>query len=91
MNTGRGFHAGYENGGTGNHEHGSDDPGDISEFVPERAAATTMSDAGLEALRLGGPPARGLPLLAALGRGASATVAIDYLSSAHLRVSVDPC
>ena len=61
------------------------------EYVPERAAATTMSDAGLEALRLGGPPARGLPLLAALGRGASATVAIDYLSSAHLRVSVDPC
>lgn len=61
------------------------------EYVPERAVATTMSDPGLEILRLGGPPARGLPLLAALARGASAAVAIDYLSSAHLRISVDPC
>jgi hypothetical protein len=61
------------------------------EYVPETAAATTMSDPGLEALRSGGPPARGLPLLAVLARGASAAVAIEYLSSAHLRIRVDPC
>lgn len=61
------------------------------EYVPGRTVATAMSDPGLEALRLGGPPARGLPLLAALARGTGATVAIDYLSSAHLRMSVHPC
>jgi hypothetical protein len=63
----------------------------VAEYLPERAMATTMSDPDLEALRSGSPPARGLPLLAALARGASAPVVIDYLSSAHLRVTAAPC
>ena len=61
------------------------------EYVPERTVTTTMTDPGLEVLRLGGPPARGLPLLAALARRASSALTIDYLSSAHLRIAVDPC
>lgn len=61
------------------------------EYVPEKAAATPVSDAGLETLRLGAPPARALPLLAALARGVATSIVIDYLSAAHLRVVVNPC
>lgn len=60
-------------------------------FLPERAAATPMADAGLEALRRGVPAARSLPLLAALARAASATVILDYIEGAHLRVALTPC
>ena len=61
------------------------------ELVPEKAAATCMMDPALEILRLGTPPARGLPLLAALAKGVAASMTIDYLSTAHLRVTLNPC
>ena len=60
-------------------------------FQPERAPVTPMTDAGLEALRRGVPAARSLPLLAALARGAGATVILDYVEGAHLRVALTPC
>lgn len=60
-------------------------------FLPERAAATAMADAGLEALRRGVPAARGLPLLSALARGSSGTVILDYVEGTHLRVALAPC
>ena len=61
------------------------------EFVPQQADATGMADAGLEALRTGVPAARSLPLLAALARGASETVTLEYVKGTHLRVKVTPC
>ena len=60
-------------------------------FLPERAAATPLLDAGLEALRRGVPAARSLPLLTALARGSSEIVALEYVEGAHLRVALAPC
>ena len=60
-------------------------------FLPERAAATSMADAGLEALRRGVPAARGLPLLSALARGSRETVIVEYIEGTHLRVALAPC
>jgi len=60
-------------------------------FLPERAAATRMTDAGLETLRSGAPAARCLPLLAALARGRSETLILEYVTGTHLRVTVTPC
>lgn len=55
--------------------------------VPE----TRLADAVLEAVRLGNPAARSLPLLAALARGAAAEVILRYVAGANLRVRVAPC
>lgn len=60
-------------------------------FQPGAAAATTLADARLETLRRGVPAARSLPLLAALARSASATVDLEYVEGAHLRVTLAPC
>ncbi len=60
-------------------------------FVPQKAAAAPMDDPGLEALRAGVPAARCLPLLAALARGARATLVLEYVAGTHLRVAVSPC
>jgi hypothetical protein len=60
-------------------------------FLPERAAATPMADAGLEALRRGVPAARSLPLLSALARGSRETVILEYVEGTHLRVALAPC
>lgn len=60
------------------------------DFLPGAVMETRMSDAGLEALRLGVPVARGLPLLAALASGKPARLSIAYLNH-HLDVSVLPC
>jgi hypothetical protein len=60
-------------------------------FLPERAVATPLADAGLERLRRGVPAARSLPLLAALARGSSETVILEYVDGAHLRVTLAPC
>jgi hypothetical protein len=60
-------------------------------FLPERAAATPMGDAGLEALRRGVPAARSLPLLSALARGSRETVILEYVEGTHLRVALAPC
>lgn len=54
------------------------------------AAETRMHDAGLEALRLGNPAARGLPLLAALARGARATVVVPYIGALALQLTTEP-
>ena len=60
-------------------------------FSPEEARPTPMPDPGLEAARIGIPAARSLPLLAAIARGASETVVLDFPFGAHLRVAVAPC
>jgi hypothetical protein len=61
------------------------------EFVPAPGQATRMSDAALDAARLGNPAARALPLLAALAREGGAIVVLDFLSGAQLRVAAGPC
>jgi hypothetical protein len=61
------------------------------EFEPQPARATRMDDPGLEALRIGVPAARCLPLLAALARRPSAPVILDYVSGTHLRMAVTRC
>lgn len=53
-------------------------------------AATPMADAGLERLRLGNPAARGLPLLAAIARGRSATVRLDSAAGTGAEILVEP-
>jgi beta-ketoacyl synthase-like protein len=60
-------------------------------FVPQPVTATGVADAGLEALRSGVPAARSLPLLAALARGSSETIILEYVTGTHLRVTVTPC
>ena len=50
-----------------------------------------MSDAGLEEVRASIPAARSLPLLSALGRGATEVVVLDYVAGNRLRVAVAPC
>lgn len=60
-------------------------------FVSGTTADTTMQNADLEALRLGIPAARGLPLLAALASGQSAQISIAYFAQNHLSVRVTPC
>ncbi|HEX7219331.1 MAG TPA: beta-ketoacyl synthase chain length factor, partial [Burkholderiales bacterium] len=52
---------------------------------------TRLDDAQLEAVRLGNPAARSLPLLAAIARGARAEIALQYGPAASLRVRVEPC
>lgn len=55
------------------------------------AAADTMQDAELEALRRSIPAARALPLLEAIARGQSRSVALGYLDPLQLAVEVAPC
>jgi hypothetical protein len=59
-------------------------------FVPEEKAPTPAAD-DLESLRSSVPAARSLPLLAALARGAAASVALEYVAGSHLSVVVAPC
>lgn len=54
------------------------------------APATRLSCEALEALRLGNPAARALPLLQALAARQTATVVLDYLDDLRLRVDVTP-
>ena len=60
-------------------------------LVPDEARPTCMSDAGLEMVRVGIPAARSLPLLGALGRGATEVTVLEYVGGNHLRVVVAPC
>ena len=60
-------------------------------LVADEARPTCMSDAGLERVRASIPAARSLPLLSALGRGATEVVVLDYVGGNHLRVAVAPC
>lgn len=49
-----------------------------------------MADAALDGLRRGNPCARGLPLLAAIARGACVEVVLPYVAGRVLRVIVEP-
>lgn len=53
-----------------------------------QAGADTMPDAALEALRKSAPAARALPLLAAIARGDTGTVVLDYLDRLQIRANV---
>jgi hypothetical protein len=55
------------------------------------AAADTMQDAALEALRRSIPAARALPLLEAIARRQARSVALAYLDPLQLAVEVAPC
>lgn len=61
------------------------------EFEPRQAAASRMQDPGLEALRIGVPAARCLPLLAALARGPREPLVFELAAQTHLRVTLTPC
>ena len=52
------------------------------------AAADTLPDAAMDAVRSGTPAARGLPLLALLAQGRSGKVVIDYLDDLRLELSL---
>jgi hypothetical protein len=52
--------------------------------------ASCMCDQGLEALRIGSPAARSLPLLAAMAGTGDATLAVAYGSEARLMIAVFP-
>lgn len=54
------------------------------------APATTLASPALEALRVGNPTARALPLLEALAAKSARTVVLDYLDGLRLRVDVVP-
>ena len=55
------------------------------------AVAEKFGDAALEALRLGVPAARSLPLLRSIAQRQSARVVLDYLDTARLAVDIVPC
>jgi hypothetical protein len=52
---------------------------------------TTLTDAGLEALRTAIPAARGLPLLRNLALNDAAAVALEYLPPRSALVCLEPC
>lgn len=60
-------------------------------LVADEARPTCMSDAGLEMVRISIPAARSLPLLSALGRGASEEIVFEFVGGNHVRVAVAPC
>ena len=60
-------------------------------IAPSHRKTTTLPQPGLEALRLGVPAARGLPLLAAIAARRSGAVAIPYLGESAVEVNVEPC
>ncbi len=57
---------------------------------PRAGNLSTMPALSLESLRRAAPAARALPLLAALARGATETVALEYISGLVLEVAVEP-
>jgi hypothetical protein len=54
------------------------------------ASATVFEDAELEALRLGNPAARALPMLEALACRRKSDIVLDYLDGTQLAVSIEP-
>lgn len=50
-----------------------------------------MDDPGLEALRVGNPVARSLPLLVLLARRTEGLVVLDDFGGNALAVSISPC
>jgi hypothetical protein len=61
------------------------------ESAPAHAVETRLADPILEAVRLGNPAARCLPLLAALAKGTDAEIVLECAIGASLRVRVLPC
>jgi hypothetical protein len=61
------------------------------EITRGSAPVTVVADTGLEALRRSVPAARSIPLLAALARSASETVAVEYVGDSRLAIGVAPC
>jgi hypothetical protein len=61
-------------------------------LAPEDATVdeTTVADPALEALRLGNPAARALPLLCALARGGAARIGLPYFER-RIAVELQPC
>ncbi len=55
-----------------------------------RQTPQRLDDAALDALRLGAPAARSLPLLQGIARGARGQVALEYLDGMSLDVSLQP-
>jgi len=55
------------------------------------ADANRLGDVALEALRVGIPAARGLPLLRAIALRQDQRVVLDYLDGTRLAVKVAPC
>lgn len=53
--------------------------------------STACASAQLEALRLGIPAARGLPLLAALASRTAGNICLDYVAGNRLDVAIRPC
>jgi hypothetical protein len=60
------------------------------QFVAHAGKATAMRDSGLEALRVGVPAARSLPLLEAIASTCDAKLLLDYADDAQLMVTVFP-
>lgn len=61
------------------------------EFKSGRKDESTLNIAALEALRLGIPAARGLPLLAALASRKNALLTLAYFDDNHLDIRMAPC
>ena len=61
------------------------------DFVSRTAHETAMQDVELEALRIGVPAARGLPLLAVLAGGKSGQIHIAYFADHQLNIRVTSC
>lgn len=61
------------------------------EFLSGKIKETTMRDSALEALRLGVPAARVLPLLTVLAQGYPAQINMAYFEDNHLNIKVVPC
>ena len=55
------------------------------------ADGTPMVDRQLDAVRMGVPAARSLPLLAALARNAAEVIVLAYGTAMHVRIEVAPC
>jgi hypothetical protein len=67
-------------------------PGTLAtlDLALSQQAPQGMDDAALDALRLGAPAARSLPLLHGIARGARGDVALEYLEGMSLDVSIRP-
>jgi hypothetical protein len=61
------------------------------DLAPTPDAGTRLADPVLEAVRLGNPAARSLPLLAALAQGKAAQIVLECAAGTSLRARVTPC
>jgi len=58
---------------------------------PMAKAPTTMLQTSFEALRLGNPAARGLPLLHTIAKNLTTSVYLEFLDNLQLRIDHQPC